>query len=98
LESDILSSTEILSGTLSIIIILFLFVLFILWFLLPFAVFGIKDRLDQLINQNEQIISLLSSSTIESTLNKGNATVTKIEPTLQQSPKVYKTGKKEPEL
>ena len=42
---------SIFSGTLGMFIILFLVFLAILWFLLPFAVFGIKDRLDDLISE-----------------------------------------------
>jgi hypothetical protein len=38
-------------GLLSILIIGFLALLAILWFLLPFAVFGTKDKLDQLISE-----------------------------------------------
>jgi len=36
---------------LGIVIFLFLIVLAILWFLLPFAVFGIKDRLDNFVTE-----------------------------------------------
>lgn len=39
---------EDLGGALGLIIILFGFVIAILWILLPFAVFGIKSRLDQI--------------------------------------------------
>lgn len=41
-------------GSLSIIWILFLVVLGILWFLLPFAIFGTKDRLRDLIEENRR--------------------------------------------
>lgn len=44
---------EAISG-LSIIWILFLVVLGILWFLLPFAIFGTKDRLRDLIEENRR--------------------------------------------
>lgn len=37
------------SGAFGTILILFLFVLAVLWFLIPFAVFGIKDKLNQMI-------------------------------------------------
>lgn len=37
-------------------LIIFFVVLTIGWVILPFAVFGIKKRLDKLIEQNEQII------------------------------------------
>jgi hypothetical protein len=59
----------ILSSTFGIVIIFFLFVLFLLWFLLPFAVFGIKGKLDQLIQQNKQLISLLQNKDIEPVAN-----------------------------
>ena len=38
-----------LSGGFGVIVILFLFILAILWFLLPFAIFGTKDKLTELI-------------------------------------------------
>ena len=44
---------EAISG-LSILWILFLLVLGILWFLLPFAIFGTKDRLRDLIEENRR--------------------------------------------
>lgn len=44
---------EAISG-LSILWILFLVVLGILWFLLPFAIFGTKDRLRDLIEENRR--------------------------------------------
>lgn len=40
--------------SLSAIWILFLLVLGILWFLLPFAIFGTKDRLRDLIEENRR--------------------------------------------
>lgn len=36
----------------------FLLFLSILWLILPFAVFGIKNRLDKLIKQNAELIDL----------------------------------------
>lgn len=42
--------------TIITVAIIFLVVLCILWFLLPFAVFGIKDKLDILIQQNKKLI------------------------------------------
>src|SRR5262245_35694766 len=36
---------ELLSGGLGIVVVLFLLVIAVLWFFLPFAVFGIKDEL-----------------------------------------------------
>lgn len=41
-------------GSLGALWILFLLVLGILWFLLPFAIFGTKDRLRDLIEENRQ--------------------------------------------
>lgn len=41
-------------GSLSALWILFLLVLGILWFLLPFAIFGTKDRLRDLIEENRR--------------------------------------------
>ena len=46
-------------GSLLSIVVLFLVVLGILWIILPFAVFGIKDRLDTLIRQNRQLLERL---------------------------------------
>ncbi len=43
---------DILGGSFGILIILFLFILAILWFLLPFAIFGTKDKLDLLIAES----------------------------------------------
>ena len=40
---------EILAGPFGLIVVLFLIVLCILWTILPFAVFGIKKRLDEMI-------------------------------------------------
>ncbi len=41
-------------GSLGALWILFLLVLGILWFLLPFAIFGTKDRLRDLIEENRR--------------------------------------------
>ncbi len=48
-------------GILGLIIIVFLVILGILWVLLPFAVFGVKDRLDKLIAQSKKTNALLES-------------------------------------
>ena len=37
-----------------ILIYLFLFVLALLWFFLPFAIFGTKDKLNQLIRETQE--------------------------------------------
>ncbi len=42
-------------GGFGVLIILFLVVLAILWFLLPFAIFGTKDKLDALISETKKI-------------------------------------------
>ena len=63
---------DLLSGTFGIVIILFLTVLVILWFLLPFAVFGIKGRLDQIIDQNKQLITLLDKGNNDSVIRNDN--------------------------
>jgi biopolymer transport protein ExbB/TolQ len=58
------------SPALVLFVMLFLVVLGILWFLLPFAVFGVKDRLDQLIRlqskTNELMQKQLDASTVKS--------------------------------
>ncbi len=46
---------QIFSGVIGLIVILFLVVLAVLWCVLPFAVFGIKDRLDKLIKEMQAI-------------------------------------------
>ncbi|MGB5278889.1 MAG: hypothetical protein WBO73_04460 [Gammaproteobacteria bacterium] len=90
---------EILSGTVGIVIIFLLIFLFILWFLLPFAVFGIKGRLDKLIDQNEQIVTLLQNSANTFDTNPIENAKEKIEPTIQLTPQVYSTatGEMKPE-
>lgn len=45
-------------GILMLAGMLFLLVLSVLWVILPFAVFGIKNRLDKLIRQNAELINL----------------------------------------
>lgn len=49
---------EVLAGF-SIIIVLFLFVLAILWCLVPFLIMGTNGRLDKIHKQNNRIIELL---------------------------------------
>lgn len=43
------------AGWLGLVVLIFLVVLMVLWFLLPFAVFGIKRRLDQLLETGRQL-------------------------------------------
>ena len=45
---------ELLGGSAGILIVLFLVVLAILWFLLPFAIFGTKDKLSELISESKR--------------------------------------------
>ena len=60
---------DLLSGTFEIVLIVFSIVLFLLWFFLPFAVFGIKGKLDEIIQQNNQLLSFLEN------LNTDTATI-----------------------
>ena len=59
-----------------LVILLFLIVLGVLWFMLPFAVFGTKARLDRLIvelqtvNENLRKLMITEVEPIESTRNK----------------------------
>ena len=46
-------------GTFGIVIIVFVIILVVLWTLLPFAIFGIKGRLDALIGLNRDIFAEL---------------------------------------
>lgn len=48
-------------GGFYLIVVLFLFVLAILWFLLPFAIFGTKDKLSELIAENKKTNELLAA-------------------------------------
>ena len=45
---------DMFSGVLGLIVILFLFVLAVLWFFLPFAIFGTKDKLAALIAESKK--------------------------------------------
>lgn len=49
------------SSTLGLVILVFALVLLILWTLLPFAIFGIKGKLDELISINRKIHQQLST-------------------------------------
>ena len=83
-------------GAFGFVIIIFLAVLAMLWFFLPFAVFGTKDKLDQLIKQNNELITLLKNSNIKTEVERivenNNETIKK------QPQQVYNTatGKMEP--
>ena len=56
---------NLLSGTLGTIILIVALVATILWFFLPFAVFGIKGRIDELIQINKKTSALLESINTE---------------------------------
>lgn len=68
---------DLLGGSFGIIIILFLFVLALLWFLLPFAIFGTKDKLAAIIVESrktnaelERIASELSATRADLALQR----------------------------
>ncbi len=48
-----------ISGTVGAILIAFLIVLGIAWFLLPFAMFGLKPRIDELTKETRKTNALL---------------------------------------
>lgn len=54
------------SGVIGFLFFIFLLFAAILWFLLPFAVFGTKGRLDQLIQTQQQTNRLLEQMQAES--------------------------------
>lgn len=60
--ASISNGAGLLGGVVGLFVVIFLVVLAILWFVLPFAVFGIKGRLDTLIalqrHQNHQVTLL----------------------------------------
>lgn len=49
------------SGIFGIVIFLFLLVLAILWFILPFAIFGIKPKLDMILQELDKTNTLLAA-------------------------------------
>lgn len=53
-------------GSFGLIVIIFLIVLAILWFLLPFAVFGIKTRIDESNQLSKEILIELKYLNAES--------------------------------
>ena len=55
---------ENLLGPFSLIVFLFAFVLGVLWFLLPFAVFGTKARLDKIIAELQTLNTNLTKFVI----------------------------------
>lgn len=68
--------TELFGSTFGAFLSLFLLVWAILWFLLPFAVFGIKGKLDELIAEskktNEQLRALGAENIELKSNNEGN--------------------------
>ena len=64
-----------------IIGILFIIILLILWFLLPFAIFGTKDKLNDLINEtkktNDQLEKLRALFVTRIKLQKDSKSLTK---------------------
>lgn len=69
--------TEIAGGILGIIVIVFLVVLAILWIILPFAIFGIKSRMDTILQSTKDIGPQMTFSTHEvKKLAAGVATLT----------------------
>jgi len=63
---------ELLGGGFGLFIVLFLFVLAILWFLLPFAIFETKDKLSELIAETKRTNEQLSALRAEVAEIKGN--------------------------
>jgi len=59
-----MSGFESLLGPFSLIVFLFAFVLGVLWFLLPFAVFGTKARLDKIIAELQTLNTNLTKFVI----------------------------------
>lgn len=57
--------TELLSGGFGLFIVLFLFVLALLWFLLPFAIFGTKDKLAAIIAESRKTNAELAKISAE---------------------------------
>ena len=55
-----------MTGTIALIIVLFFIVLAVLWFLLPFAIFGTKDKLTEIIVQAKKTNAELELITNES--------------------------------
>ncbi|WP_298580624.1 hypothetical protein [uncultured Luteimonas sp.] len=62
-----MDDASLLTGGLGLVVVLFLFVLALLWFLLPFAVFGIKDLLKELIRETRATREVLQATRTEAT-------------------------------
>ena len=64
--------SELLGSGFGVAIVLFLFVLAILWFLLPFAIFGTKDKLGELIAESKKTNEQINALRAEVAEIKGN--------------------------
>ncbi|MBI1424877.1 MAG: hypothetical protein GC149_15630 [Gammaproteobacteria bacterium] len=71
---------QMLTSGVGIVILIFIIILSILWFLLPFAVFGIKRRLDRMIEQNDEVITLLQMRNNKPEIRKSSDKNERIEP------------------
>ena len=63
---------EFLGGGFGLVVIVFLFILAVLWFLLPFAIFGTKDKLTELIAESKKTNELLIDLRSEVSVLKAN--------------------------
>jgi len=61
-------------GGFGIVVVLFLFVLALLWFLLPFAIFGTKDKLAELIAESKKTNAALERIASELSAARSNGT------------------------
>lgn len=56
MESAAVTPAILMTGWIGIVVLVFFFVLFVLWIILPFAVFGTKPRLDSLIVMQRELL------------------------------------------
>lgn len=66
-----MDDASLLTGGIGLVVVLFLFVLALLWFLLPFAVFGIKDLLKELIRETRATREVLQAARTEAAAAMG---------------------------
>jgi len=52
-------------GVLYLIVVVFLFVLAVLWFFLPFAVFGIQPKIEKVLAEQQRTNELLAEIKVE---------------------------------
>ena len=64
--------TESLGPIVGILVIIFLVILAVLWFLLPFAVFGINSKLHELNRQTKKANEILQSIQLKGAAMKNN--------------------------